>query len=82
MSAKLKKLSGNDVVKARCGVGFEVISRRGSHVKLRRLGSEGEKQTLVVPARDELDTGTLRAIMRQASRYIPEDQLKRIFYTQ
>jgi hypothetical protein len=30
---------------------------------------------------DELDIGTLRAIVRQASRFIPEDQLKKEFYS-
>jgi hypothetical protein len=30
---------------------------------------------------DELDIGTLRAIMRQASRFIPEDKLKKEFYS-
>jgi len=28
---------------------------------------------------DELDIGTLRAILRQASRFIPEEQLKKEF---
>jgi len=29
---------------------------------------------------DELDIGTIRAIVRQASRFIPEDQLRKEFY--
>jgi hypothetical protein len=35
-----------------------------------------------VPAHDELDSGTLRAILRQASRYIPEEELSRHFYSE
>ncbi|HUT55005.1 MAG TPA: type II toxin-antitoxin system HicA family toxin [bacterium] len=80
MSAKLKLLSGSDVVKALTCFGFEIFSRSGSHIKLRRLGAQGEKQTLVVPSHDELDAGTLRAIIRQASRYIPEEELRKAFY--
>ena len=29
----------------------------------------------------ELDSGTIRAIFRQASRYIPEDELRKLFFT-
>jgi len=39
------------------------------------------KQTLTVPAHEELDTGTLRAILRQASRYVPGQELRPLFYT-
>ncbi|WP_420886072.1 hypothetical protein [Candidatus Brocadia sinica] len=45
------------------------------------MGSAGDKQTLTIPSHDELDVGTLRAIVRQASRYIPEEQLKPYFYS-
>jgi len=41
-----------------------------------------EKQTLTLVMHDELDIGTLRAILRQASRYIPEDQLRKEFYSE
>ena len=44
---------------------------------LRRLSG----QTLTVPAHSELDTGTLRAILRQASRFVPEDDLHPFFYS-
>ncbi len=43
--------------------------------KLRRIDASGQKQTLTIPWHDELDTGTLRAIFRQASRYVSEDPL-------
>ncbi|HID63542.1 MAG TPA: type II toxin-antitoxin system HicA family toxin [Anaerolineae bacterium] len=61
---------------------MRIESLRGSHVKLRRLGPAGEKQTLTIPAHRELDTGTLRAIMRQAARYISEDGLRPHFYSE
>jgi predicted RNA binding protein YcfA (HicA-like mRNA interferase family) len=61
--------------------GFEIHSQRGSHVKLRRIGVKGERQTLTIPLHSELDVGTLRAIVRQAARYIPEAELRLHFYT-
>ena len=35
----------------------------------------------MVPRHREIDTGTLRAIYRQAIRYIPEQSLRGDFYT-
>jgi predicted RNA binding protein YcfA (HicA-like mRNA interferase family) len=61
-------------------MGFEVQSQKGSHVKLRRVGHDGDRQTLTIPSHAELDTGTLRAIIRQASRYVAMDELRRCFY--
>jgi hypothetical protein len=50
-------------------------------MKLRRTLSSGEIQSLTIVMHDELDIGTLRAIIRQISRFIPEDQLKKEFYS-
>ncbi len=77
---KLRVLSGREVVKILSRFGFKVISQRGSHVKLRRILSDGTKQTLTIPLHEELDRGTLRSIYRQALRYIPETDLKPHFY--
>jgi len=77
---RLKTLSGRDVVKILSRFGFKVVSQRGSHVKLRRILTDGTKQTLTIPLHEELDMGTLRAIFRQALRYIPEEELKPHFY--
>ncbi len=81
MSPKLKRLSGDDVLSILSHFGFNVHSQKGSHVKLRRVLETGEKQTLTVPVHDELDTGTTRAIMKQANRYIPQEDLHPYFYT-
>ena len=81
MSRRLRSLSGREVISSLEKFGFAVVSQRGAHVKLRRVGAEGEKQTLVVPMHDQIDRGTLHAIFRQASRYIPEDDLRPFFYT-
>ena len=78
--SKLRTLSGRDVVKIFARFGFRVVSQRGSHVKLRRVSSNGTKQIMTIPLHEELDRGTLRAIFRQALRYIPEEDLKPHFY--
>ena len=62
--------------------GFEPVAQKGSHVKLRRISTMGTKETLTIPLHDELDLGTLQAIFRQASRYIPEGELRPHFYTE
>jgi predicted RNA binding protein YcfA (HicA-like mRNA interferase family) len=59
---------------------FEVASQRGSHVKLRRIGPDGQNETLTIPNHHELDTGTCRAILRQASRFVPTAELMPFFY--
>ena len=78
---KLKTLSGGDVVKVLSLFGFEIEAQRGSHVKLRRLLAAGTRQTLTIPIHDEMDKGTLKAIYRQALRYLTEDQLRPHFYS-
>ena len=77
---KLKRLSGAQIVSILHELGFRTISQRGSHVKLRRVLSSGTKETLTIPMHNEIDTGTLRAIVRQADRYLSDDILKERFY--
>ena len=72
---RLRRLSGDEVVALLGRLGFTIHSQRGSHIKLRRVTPEGEKQTLTVPRHRQLDTGTCRAIVRQASRYVSADDL-------
>lgn len=76
---KLRRMSGREVIDVLRQFGFRSVSQRGSHVKLKRDTPAGS-QTLTVPAHAQLDTGTLRAILRQASRYIPEEDLRPHFY--
>jgi predicted RNA binding protein YcfA (HicA-like mRNA interferase family) len=78
---KLKRLSGADVVKILGIFGFYIKSQKGSHIKLRREVHD-DAQTLTVPNHRELDTGTCRAIFRQACDYIPEEDLAEYFYTE
>lgn len=72
---KLRRLSGDDVVSIFRGFGFRVAGQRGSHIKLARESPSG-RQVLTIPAHRELDTGTLRAIVRQADRFVAADELE------
>jgi predicted RNA binding protein YcfA (HicA-like mRNA interferase family) len=77
---KLKRLSGAEVVEILAIFGFLIHSQKGSHIKLRRTGEAGN-ETLIVPSHKQLDTGTCRAVLRQASQYIPEEELIPYFYS-
>lgn len=73
-------MSGADVVAVFLSLGFQIHSQKGSHIKLRRMTPENQRQTLTIPNHREIDTGTLRAILRQASRYVSITELQRHFY--
>ncbi|HVY71430.1 MAG TPA: type II toxin-antitoxin system HicA family toxin [Verrucomicrobiae bacterium] len=60
--SKLPRISGEEAVAALCKAGFRVRRQHGSHIILRR--DQPFAQT-VVPNHRELDSGTLRAILRQ-----------------
>ncbi len=74
-----KRLSGSEVIKILEKFGFQVHSQRGSHIKMRRVTETG-KETLTIPNHKQLDTGTCRAILRQASQYISLSELSKYFY--
>jgi predicted RNA binding protein YcfA (HicA-like mRNA interferase family) len=59
----LPRISGKECVRSLKKIGFEVKRQHGSHIILRR---ENPFAQVVVPDHSELDTGTLRAILRQA----------------
>ena len=77
---RLRRLAGAEVVTILGHFGFRVHAQRGSHAKLRRVLPDGAVQTLTVPIHGQLDTGTCRAILRQASRYVPDHELRPYFY--
>ena len=80
MSPKLRRLTGKQVISIMEHFGFHIHAQRRSHVKLRRIGPDGVQQTLTVPIHEELDLGTLQAIVRQAGRYVPIEELRLHFY--
>jgi predicted RNA binding protein YcfA (HicA-like mRNA interferase family) len=61
--SKLPRVSGRETIRVLKKVGFDERRQHGSHVILRR---DNPFAQLVVPDHKELDTGTLRAILRQA----------------
>lgn len=58
MSPRLPVVSGSETLNALRKAGFEQISQRGSHVKLR----DDEGRTAIVPLHRELAPGTLRSV--------------------
>ena len=81
MPQRLRRLSARDVLAVLQNFGFEVVATRGSHAKLRRVTRDDERQTLTVPLHKDLYVGTIRAIYRQAARFIPESELRTSFYS-
>ena len=77
---RLKRLSSREVLRLLGRFGFEVASMRGSHAKLVRIGPSGRKDILLVPVHRRLAVGTVHAIYRQASRFIPEEELRPGFF--
>lgn len=77
---KLKTFSGEEIIKIFLSFGFNVAAQKGSHIKLMRIQKDGTKQTLTIPNHSEIDKGTVKAIYRQALRYISNEELKQCFY--
>lgn len=80
---RLRRLTGKELVALLQKLGFEVITSNGSHFKLRRM-VDGKPQTLIIPVhgQNEISTGTLRSIYRQLAEFVPEDQLREMFYSE
>ena len=69
MTSRVPRISGRECVRARAGVGFYTRRQHGSHIILRR---DAPYAQVVVPDHRELDTGTLRAIIRDAGLSVAE----------
>jgi predicted RNA binding protein YcfA (HicA-like mRNA interferase family) len=54
--------SGAEVIRGLRKKGFELVSQKGSHVKLR----DGLGHVVIVPMHAEIRIGTLHSILRQA----------------
>jgi len=81
MSPHLRRLTSRELLQALGSFGFRLESTRGSHAKLRRVTASGAGQNLTVPLHRTIAPGTLHAIFRQASRFIPEEELRPYFFT-
>ena len=80
MGHGLKVLSGKEVINILSTFGFSVHSQKGSHIKMKKF-SLTQTETLLVPDRNPIPKGTLKAIFNQASKYISESKLREHFYT-
>ena len=80
MRGGLKVLSGKDVVDILAGFGFVGIGGT-KHFKVRRMTPGGD-ETLIIPNHAPVAKGTLRAIFAQASRYVPQADLRPHFYNE
>ena len=79
---RLKRLQAREVVRLLGGFGFDVTSTRGSHAKLVRIRPSGRREILIVPMHRQLTAGTVHAIYRQASRFVPEEDLRLAFFSE
>ncbi|MBU4173545.1 MAG: type II toxin-antitoxin system HicA family toxin [Actinobacteria bacterium] len=61
---KLRRVSGNETIKALERLGFVQVRQRGSHVILKKTEASGSIGC-VVPLHKELALGTIRGILRQ-----------------
>jgi predicted RNA binding protein YcfA (HicA-like mRNA interferase family) len=62
---RLRRVSGNEAIRALEMLGFQEVRQRGSHIVLRKETDEGARGC-VVPLHGELAIGTLRGILKQA----------------
>ena len=67
--SRLPRVSGRECVQALVRAGFYNRRQRSSHIILRR---DDPFAQVVVPDHRELDTGTLRAIIKQAGLTVEE----------
>jgi predicted RNA binding protein YcfA (HicA-like mRNA interferase family) len=68
MRVKLPVVSGTQLVKALCKLGYYVRDQKGSHIHLRHPA----KRPLTIPNHAEIARGTLRAIIKDAEITIAE----------
>ena len=72
---KKKPVSGLKLIKALSKAGFQVVGRKGSHVRLKRKTSDNI-YIVIVPVHPEVKKGTLKSILRQAG--LTAEELERL----
>ncbi|MEA2101460.1 MAG: type II toxin-antitoxin system HicA family toxin [Thermodesulfobacteriota bacterium] len=72
MTPKPPSLSGREFIKVLKKLGYEKISQKGSHIKLKNYQTGS---VIIVPDHKELDRWTLKTILKQAE--ITEDIIKK-----
>ena len=69
MSSKYPVLTPQEIIRALKKLGFEEVSQRGSHLKLKR---ENPTRIVIVPIHEEVARGTLKSILEQAGISLEE----------
>ena len=64
---KLPRISGKEAIKILEKLGFNIVRQKGSHIILRK-----QNRGCVVPLHNNLATGTLKNVLRQAGISIEE----------
>ncbi len=64
MIAKYSQISAKTLIKFLVSFGFEVVSQKGSHIKLQKVN--GGRKTLIVPNHKFIKPGTLNNILKFA----------------
>jgi len=62
---KLPTPSAREVIRALSSLGFQVVSQRGSHIKMKKVDLT-ETHIVIIPDHSEIPAGTLKSIIRQA----------------
>ena len=70
-----KLLGARQVLRALRRAGFEAVSQRGSHIKLKK-SVEGGELVVILPDHRELAEGTLASVLRQAK--LSREELERL----
>lgn len=68
---KFPILSARDVLKVLRAEGFEIVGRKGSHIRLKRKDPPPTK-IVIVPDYKDIPIGTLRSIIRQSGMSVEE----------
>jgi predicted RNA binding protein YcfA (HicA-like mRNA interferase family) len=68
---KVPVVSGKEMVKYLSTKGFEIVGRKGSHIRMKKRTTP-KNLIVIIPDHKELAQGTLRSILRQADIRIEE----------
>jgi len=73
MSPKPALLSGRKVVKIFQKLGYQKVSQKGSHIKMKNYETEG---VVIIPDHKEVDRWTLKNILKQVE--ISEEEFNKL----
>lgn len=71
---KFSQISAKDLIKILQKVGFNIISQKGSHIKLRKI--EPVRRTVIIPNHKIIRPGTLNNILKMVE--MSKDELQKL----